>query len=429
MKISIHFLKDGGIKMLKSKDKIIIQILCVVAAMITWLFVVNEVNPISGKDVASIPIIVRNSEALEEMGLVVAGIDISEIRVTIEGYRNDILNITRNDINAYIDVQGYKEGLNKIPVELELPEGVNMVDYSPKQVLCEMEAVVNRTIDLSVEIDGLVESGYYIGKSVSSVNSVIIRGPRSVVNSAVKAVASFNVNEGTDSLKKRIPIDVYSDKGLELNVRITPEIAEIMVPIYPTKRVELSVPIAVTPRDGYEIATITVEPKDILVAAEPDVLANMEHVLTDAVEYEDATSNIYETVSIITGNYILVENVNPVVTINIEKITSKILTFNLSEIEYINIPQGFTVSTTAEDQPIQVEVTGLSSFIDALVKEDIRLKADVGLLEGEIGLIPIDYESAKTFRDIAIEFESVEVLLTATEPTTEPTTVTTESTN
>ncbi|HAE43087.1 MAG TPA: hypothetical protein DCG34_09255 [Clostridiales bacterium] len=407
--------------MLKSKDKIIIQILCILAALATWLFVVNEVNPITGKDVASIPIIVRNAEALEELGLVVAGIDISEIRVTVEGYRNDILNITRNDINAYIDVKGYKEGLSRIPVELELPDGVNIVDFSPKQVLCELEAIVNRTIDLTVEIDGLVEDGYYIGRSVSSVNSVIIRGPRSVVNSAAKAVALFNVNDANDSLEKRIPIDVYSDKGLELDVRITPEIAEITVPIYPTKRVEVSVPLAIAPREGYEVTTVTIEPKDILIAAEPNALANIEHLLTEVVTYEDVTNTIYETVSIVPGNFILVENVNPVVTISIERIISKVLIFNLSEIEFVNTPEGYTVSATAEDQPIQVQVTGLSSFIEAVVKEDIKLKADVGMLEGDSGLIPIYFESDKTFRDVTIEFENMEVMLTETAPSTEDT--------
>jgi YbbR domain-containing protein len=407
--------------MLKSKDKIIIQALCIVAALATWLFVVNEVNPITGKDVTSIPIIVRNAEALEELGLVVAGIDISEIRVTVEGYRNDILNITRNDISAFIDVKGYKEGLNRISVELELPDGVNVVDYSPKQILCELEAVVNRTIDLTVEIDGLVEDGYYVGRSISSVNSVIIRGPRSVVNSAVKAVALFNVNDANDSLEKRIPIDVYSDKGLELDVRITPEIAEIIVPIYPTKRVEFSVPMTIIPRDGYEVTSIIIEPRDVLVAAEPNILSNMAHVLTEALDYDDVASTLYLTVDVIAGNYILVENVKPIVTINIERVTSKILIFNLSEIEFVNIPEGYTISTTAEDQPIQIEVTGLSSFIDAVVKEDIKLKADVGLLEGEIGLIPIYFESNKTFRDVSIEFENIEVMLTATESPTQPT--------
>jgi YbbR domain-containing protein len=411
--------------MLKSKDKIIIQALCIVAALATWLFVVNEVNPITGKDVTSIPIIVRNAEALEELGLVVAGIDISEIRVTVEGYRNDILNVTRNDISAFIDVKGYKEGLNRITVELELPDGVNVVDYSPKQILCELEAVVNRTIDLTVEIDGLVEDGYYVGRSISSVNSVIIRGPRSVVNSAVKAVALFNVNDANDNLEKRIPIDVYSDKGLELDVRITPEIAEIIVPIYPTKRVEFSVPLTINPRDGYEVTSITIEPRDVLVAAEPNVLSNMAHVLTEALDYDDVASTLYLTVDVVAGNYILVENVKPIVTINIERVTSKVLIFNLSEIEFVNVPEGYTILATAEDQPIQIEVTGLSSFIDAVVKEDIKLKADVGLLEGEIGLIPIYFESDKTFREVSIEFENIEVMLTATESPTQPT----ESTN
>jgi hypothetical protein len=102
-----------------------------------------------------------------------------------------------------------------------------------------------------------------------------------------------------------------------------------------------------------------------------------------------------------------------------------VLIFNLSEIEFVNVPEGYTILATAEDQPIQIEVTGLSSFIDAVVKEDIKLKADVGLLEGEIGLIPIYFESDKTFREVSIEFENIEVMLTATESPTQPT----ESTN
>jgi len=130
--------------MIKNKDKLIIQVFCIVAALITWLFVVNEVNPVIIKDVASIPVVLRNEESLESVGLVVAGIDISEIRVQIEGYRNDILNINKNDITAYIDVTGYKEGLNKIPVEIELPAGFNLTDYSPKQILCDLESPVQQ---------------------------------------------------------------------------------------------------------------------------------------------------------------------------------------------------------------------------------------------------------------------------------------------
>jgi YbbR domain-containing protein len=408
---SKQYLKDGGIEMVKNKDRLLIQIFCVIAALVTWLYVVDQMNPVTEKEIDSVPVILQNTEKLEIAGLVVADVDTDGINMIIEGFRNDIINIEINDINVYVDVTGYNEGLNKIPVEIILPDGYKLVDYSPKQVLCELEAIVNKSIDLTVEIDGIPFSGYYVDDPVSSVNSVIVRGPRSVLNSAEKVVALFNINGASGTLEKKIPIDVYSDQGLELKLEITPDIAEIMVPIYPMKRLKIEVPVTGMVMEGYDIKSIKVEPETVLIAGDSEVINAMDHVLVEPVDVNNADSTVYNSLDIIGGNYIITEDISPVVTVEIEKIISKDFIYNLDEIEFMNIPEGYNVEITEDKEFLMVTFTGLTSYMNETDSEDIKIIADLEGFEGNSGQILLKYETEREIKEILIDLESVEINL------------------
>ncbi len=397
--------------MVKNKDRLLIQIFCVIAALVTWLYVVDQMNPVTEKEIDSVPVILQNTEKLEIAGLVVADVDTDGINMIIEGFRNDIINIEINDINVYVDVTGYNEGLNKIPVEIILPDGYKLVDYSPKQVLCELEAIVNKSIDLTVEIDGIPFSGYYVDDPVSSVNSVIVRGPRSVLNSAEKVVALFNINGASGTLEKKIPIDVYSDQGLELKLEITPDIAEIMVPIYPMKRLKIEVPVTGMVMEGYDIKSIKVEPETVLIAGDSEVINAMDHVLVEPVDVNNADSTVYNSLDIIGGNYIVTEDISPVVTVEIEKIISKDFIYNLDEIEFMNIPEGYKVEITEDKEFLMVTLTGLTSYMNETDSEDIKIIADLEGFEGNSGQILLKYETEKEIKEILIDLESVEINL------------------
>jgi YbbR domain-containing protein len=397
--------------MVKNKDRLLIQIFCVIAALVTWLYVVDQMNPVTEKEIDSVPVILQNTEKLEIAGLVVADVDTDGINMIIEGFRNDIINIETNDINVYVDVTGYKEGLNKIPVEIILPDGYKLVDYSPKQVLCELEAIVNKSIDLTVEIDGIPFSGYYVDDPVSSVNSVIVRGPRSVLNSAEKVVALFNINGASGTLEKKIPIDVYSDQGLELKLEITPDIAEIMVPIYPMKRLKIEVPVTGMVMEGYDIKSIKVEPETVLIAGDSEVINAMDHVLVEPVDVNNADSTVYNSLDIIGGNYIITEDISPVVTVEIEKIISKDFIYNLDEIEFMNIPEGYNVEITEDKEFLMVTLAGLTSYMNETDSGDIKIIADLEGFEGNSGQILLKYETEKEIKEILIDLESVEINL------------------
>jgi len=405
--------------MVKNKDRLLIQIFCVIAALVTWLYVIDQMNPVTEKEIDSVPVIIQNTEKLEIAGLVVADVDTDEISLVVEGFRNDIINLEINDINVYVDVNGYNEGLSKIPVEIQLPDEYKLIDYSPKQVLCELEAVVNKSIDLTIEIDGIQISGYYVDEPVSSVNSVIVRGPRSVLNSAEKAVALFNINGASESLNKKIPIDVYSDQGLELDLEITPDIADIKVPVYPMKRVNIEVPITGLVMDGYDVKEIKVEPETVLVAGESNVINSMDHVLVEPVSIENADNTVYRSLDIIEGSYIIAEKISPVATVVVEKIISKDFIYNFDEVEFINIPEGYTLEIMDNKEFVIASLTGLVSYMNETDIEDIRIIADLEGFEGSSGEVELIYETQKELKEVTLDLESVRIKLVENEDETD----------
>ncbi len=364
--------------MMNSKDKAIIIVICFFAALVSWFYVVTEMNPETTEIISDVSIEIRNETDLRDSGLVVANIDTNTIDVRIRGLRNEVINIENTDINAFVDVVGYNEGSNKVPVEINVPENVVLIDYNPKQILCEFEAVINKSVDLEVEINGNEASGYFALQPESSVNTVIVRGPRSVLNSIEKAFVYLDITEASETINKRIPINIYNDKGIELNLETNPSIAEVTVPIYPIKEVEIDIPISGEVMEGYEVKNINIEPKTVLIAGREDIINEVEKVRCEAISVEGADDNIYLPAKFIEGNYYIIESVNPRIEIEIEEIVTKDLIYNVDDIEVINIPEELSLDTIEiPNEFILVTVEGFISVLNQISKEDVNLEVDL----------------------------------------------------
>jgi len=408
---------------MNSKDKVLIILICIFAALASWFYVVTERNPETTENITDINIDIRNQTALNDSGLVVSNIDVSTVDVRIRGLRNEIINIDSTDINAFIDVVGYSEGSNKVSVEIKVPENVELIDYNPKQILCEFEAVINKSVDLEIDINGNEASGYYAMRSESSVNTVVVKGPRSVLNSIERAVVYMDISGAAQTLTKRIPINVYNDKGIELNLELNPAIAEITIPIYPIKEVEVDIPITGEVKEGYEIKEIRIEPGTVLIAGKQDRLSNIKTVRCEPISVEEADANIYLPAEFIQGNYYIIENVNPRIEIEIEKIISKDLIYNIEDIEYKNIPEGLEVGEVEVNSDfILVTIEGISSIINQVSKEDIVLTAD--LKEGVQGSNLVEFQidtniGLNSFEIFPVEGNVILTINTETEETNE----------
>jgi YbbR domain-containing protein len=199
-------------------DKLVIQITCLIVSIVLWMTVMLVTNQTLEQSYPNVAVSVRNLPALENSNLVLMSPDKDNITVTIKatGLTEQLNSISSRDFTAYIDVLGFKEGVTNAKVEVVGPSGVDIVSVYPQQIACNIEGVISKVMDVSVQFEGVHANNYYRGQTVFSPSSVKITGPRSVVNSASKAIATININGAVDDVVKTVPVRIYDDTDTEI---------------------------------------------------------------------------------------------------------------------------------------------------------------------------------------------------------------------
>jgi len=112
---------------------------------------------------------------------------------------------------------------------------------------------------------------------------------------------------------------------------------------------------------------------------------------------------------------------SPVVNAVIEKIVEKEFVIEASDIQFTNLKEGNKVNVISPDTEITVLVTGPSSVISQLKKDDLVLTSDLSTATEGINDVKVECVTEKTVNSIALtqELISVEITESPTEPETE----------
>ena len=133
-------------------------------------------NPPRTKPIRNVEVTFTNMESLEQQNLVVMEPKVAKINVELSGKMNSLKDITPRDIIATVDLSGYKEGDVKVPVYVEGPPDVKIVDYSPKEILFKFEKIIREKNLVTLETTGH-NKGLYIRRSEIKPQSIYIEGP------------------------------------------------------------------------------------------------------------------------------------------------------------------------------------------------------------------------------------------------------------
>ncbi|MFA9422811.1 MAG: YbbR-like domain-containing protein [Sedimentibacter sp.] len=404
-------------------DKLVIQITCIVVSVILWMIIMVETNPPLENTYTNIPVTIKNLSALENSNLIMMNIDKDNITVNVKvkGYNDQLNKITKSDFSAYIDVLGYGEGLTNAKVEIVGPNGIEISNTYPSQIACNIESVISRVMDVTVQFDGSQAENYYKDLPTSNPSSVKITGPRSVVNSAELAVATVNIDGVQNNFTKIVPVRIYNGMDTEIFMSVPTENVEVSVPVYPTKYVDLVPVIRGLPDEGYQVVEATAKPEKVKIAARQDILDTINQLNLTELDISGAYNNILSSREImsIDGLTILDLTTTPVVNVVIEKIIEKQFIFLKSEIQFINVQDGNLVNIEDPNSEITVTVKGTTSIVNAVKKSDLILTAD--LLQAEVGqnTISIAAVTEKTFNSISFSQDNVKVGITESATATE----------
>lgn len=395
-----------------SRD-LVLKILSVLVAIIMWLYVMNEQNPKVTYVIKNVPVKLIN---LDEERFAVKEDDSDKffVNVKVSGRRSQIVDLKPGDFTAKINLKGRIQGENLLPVSVTVPEKVQLVDFYPREILVVLDTVSEKLLPVTVDIIGSPASGFATLEPDVNPKEVKVRGPSSLVNSIKKITAQVNISSDLDTdVEKISTLKPLNSRGKEITgVVVNPNKVKIKIPIVPITNITLIPNIRGNPKQGYVIKNVKINPTTIGVTSSEDSLKDIKYIYTEVIDVEGINRTIVRKVNIILPSGIsFVDESDKVaeVTVEIEKISTKNLSFYSREIEINNLPKDMEASI--ENNTVNLTIEGPEDNLKRLNKNNIRLFVDAsGLSEGEHTL-QIKYDIPEPYKVSTIQPDSIKLTL------------------
>jgi len=394
-----------------------IKIISVLAAVVMWMYVMNEQNPQVTYVVRDVPVKLENLDQSK-----FALMDDAEkymVNVKVKGRRSLITNIKPQDIDAEANLRGRMEGENLLPVSVSVPANVELLDFSPKEIMVSLDSVIEDQMQVSVDLKGAPAEGFGWVKPDAKPQAVVVKGPRSSVDAIKTVSAQVDISGKNADVVSTLPLRVLDAQGKEQkDISYRPDVVEVTVPIVPVRDVSINPNIHGTPLEGYIINDVRVEPSTITVTASEDVLNQLQNITTESLNIQGYTQTVTKDlkltlprgVRIFEGNTIYDAGSKTVrVTVEIEKISSRSVNLTPDQISLRNLSPELTADL--ENKDIVLTVTGPDSMIDKVNGRMINAYVDAAeLSEGEHTL-KINVEISQPYTMQKIEPDVIQVTI------------------
>lgn len=252
---------------LRSTD-LIPRIICVLLAVIIWLYVIYNDTPDFEKSFDGVMASITNTAVLTERDLAIYGDASTPVEIVITGRRGDISSYSAEDIAAIVDVSAITEpGEYALPISPEVPEGVTVKSYYPKRVTVQVQEVTEKEVEVIVK--PRFTTTLMRGEPVPSVATVTIKGPASVIESVshVEARPEFDEIVTTSITASAVELVACTKSGTVIDspyIDLTPSEVDVDIPIYD----EREIPVSVKLMHGYlndSNSIISISPSSVLV--------------------------------------------------------------------------------------------------------------------------------------------------------------------
>lgn len=271
-----------------------LKILSVLLAVVLWVYVSNELNPTKNREFKAIPVETRGvgqNLAVSELP--------GSVSVRVQGNQNVIAELDVRAIEVFVDLSKVSPGKVMVPVQVRVPSGIKVMDLRPQQVSVKLEQMAEKQVPVNARYTDASEKNYKVLTVRTKPDEVIVRGPASVIDTVNYVAVDIKLKNRFQSFGETLPVKVKDETGNSLEERLvkrTPEVVDVfvsIVPDLPAKKVRLVPRVIGEPANGYEVTNIEIEPQEITITGEQDLINTIDRVLTSAVNIEGVREDMF----------------------------------------------------------------------------------------------------------------------------------------
>ncbi len=401
---------------------LIAKAVCLVLALILWIYVMEAENPDWEETIEGVPIELINTDDIEiDSGLMIYGGYSSTVDVTLRGKKNLISGLTADDIKATADVSEISEaGEYQLDVSLTVPDDTDIVSRSADTVTVEVDRRERITVDIRCRYSGLViEEGFTQGDAELSVSTVTVTGPSrylAEIDHAEVLVPDLGHVTGSVTAYGSISL-VDKNGGVVSNPYVTMSNSEVRVflPIYANKEVPLTVEFV----NGFynnENVEISLDRQTINIRGDAAVINDIDHILVTRIDEKLISDDTSFEANLVLPDG--VENMDGVTHVNVSikhKGTEKrSLIIPIDDSCVVN-PQG--LAYTLSQDSLMLTLRGDPGELYQVSPENITAKIDLssysGVLPGQSATVRVpvvlSFPSTETVYEIGVYYVDVTI--------------------
>ncbi len=271
-----------------------LKVLSLLVAVVLWVYVSNELNPTKEREFRDVGVDIRG---------VASNLAVSElpgsVRIRVQASQDVISELNPGSIEVFADLKNVKVGRNIIPLEVQVPSGVKVVDLKPQQAEINVEPLTEKQVSVKVRYGDSIDRGYKVGTIQTKPDEIIVRGPKSIVDGVSSAVIDISIANRQKSFSENVPIRVTDELGTLIEERFIKKIPPMVdvfvtiVPDLPSKKVPVIPVLTGEPSPEHTVTMTVVDPTELILTGKSDVLENISQISTKAIDITGAQKDLY----------------------------------------------------------------------------------------------------------------------------------------
>lgn len=365
-------------------------LLSIFLALMFWLYIRAEKDPVEDAWIRNIPIQLTGSSVLASKGLTVAGLSSDKVSATIQAPASVLSEMSRRNITAAVDVSRIDEaGEHTLSYNIVLPTNVNtdgvvIQEKAPETITVTVEKLYTSTLPVEFRFEGSVAKGYQAGTPTIDPVNVTISGAVEQVNRVARAVVVLEAKDLKEQYTGDLPIrllDANGDELKDLEVELSSKTAYVVYPIVVVKEIPLTVNIIAGGGATREnISEPLIVPSKITVAGTQEDIDHLTEISLGSIDLSKVvgTSNFTFTIDLDPS----LENVTGIteakVTVTVSGLETR--SFEVGNIKLQNIPRGYSAKADTESKTVYVR--GTADELAMIDSSQLRIVADLKEVTG-----------------------------------------------
>jgi len=390
------------------------KVISLLFAILFWLYVMDQVNPEMVKDLENLRVELLNTPNITQSGLMIMNEQDYFVNVKIRGRRNDLFDITNEDVRVTADLSGYGKGDISVPLETRTFNGnFNIVDLSQKDIKMFLDSVVEISKPVNLDIVGNPENGYVKGVLEFEPEEISVRGPESFVNQVAMVYGEMKLDGSTADLSKEIPVKpVDNDGNVVGGVELGRDYVRASLGISKLKTLSLNERITGQAASGYEIVKVQINPAAVTVRGSEVDIDIIDRLYTMPIDISGIMSTADVEIELdlpqgLTAPYL---NVPAIATVYVEAYETKVFEIPATEIPIRNLSDEFIVNQEELTGSAKITIRDIESVMKNINQSDLTVYLDgTNLKPGVANIAVVKVELGGTVRNMEIESDNIRI--------------------